>query len=110
MSNSIRQIMAKAYKNVLSNPREAKFAWRMQRMFKKSETRRKEVLIQEGLEVPPLLISSIAGWNMPTSYSYHSQGMKKNWADAWPPAAAFSTSVQTAPQNLVLSLRSPMGT
>ena len=60
MSNSIRQIMAKAYKNVLSNPREAKFAWRMQRMFKKSETRRKEVLIQEGLEVPPLLISSIA--------------------------------------------------
>lgn len=26
MSNSIRQIMAKAYKNVLSNPREAKFA------------------------------------------------------------------------------------
>ena len=32
MSNSIRQIMAKAYKNVLSNPREAKFAWRMHRL------------------------------------------------------------------------------
>ena len=69
MSNSIRQIMAKAYKNVLSNPREAKFAWRMQRMFKKSETRRKEVLIQEGLEVPPLLISSIA-----TTCNLHCKG------------------------------------
>ena len=31
MSGSIRNIMAKAYKNVLSNPREAKFAFRMQR-------------------------------------------------------------------------------
>ena len=30
MSGSISRIMAKAYKNVLSNPREAKFAFRMQ--------------------------------------------------------------------------------
>jgi hypothetical protein len=29
MSNSIRTIMAKAYKSVLSNPREATFAYRM---------------------------------------------------------------------------------
>jgi len=41
MSNSIRNIMAKAYKSVLSNPREAKFAYRMQTLFQKSEKRRK---------------------------------------------------------------------
>ena len=60
MSGSIRNIMAKAYRNVLSNPREAKFAFRMQRLFEKSEKRRRKVLEQEGLEVPPFLISSIA--------------------------------------------------
>ena len=60
MSGSIRDIMAKAYKNVLTNPREAKFAWRMQRLFTRSEKRRKAVLDQEGLDVPPFLISSIA--------------------------------------------------
>jgi hypothetical protein len=59
MSNSIRTIMAKAYKSVLSNPREAKFAYRMQTHFQKSEKRRKKMLEQEGLEVPPFLISSI---------------------------------------------------
>ena len=40
MSNSIRNIMTTAYKNVLSNPREAKFAFTMQRIFEKSEKRR----------------------------------------------------------------------
>lgn len=48
MSGSIRNIMAKAYKNVLSNPREARFAWRMQRLFTRSDKRRKSVLDQEG--------------------------------------------------------------
>ena len=42
MSTSIRTIMAKAYKSVLSNPREAKFAYRMQTHFQKSEKRRKK--------------------------------------------------------------------
>ena len=60
MSNSIRTIMAKAYKSVLSNPREAKFAYRMQTLFQKSEKRRRKMLEQEGLEVPPFLISSIS--------------------------------------------------
>lgn len=69
MSNSIRQIMAKAYKNVLSNPREARFAWRMQRLFARSETRRKTVFEEEGLEVPPFLISSIA-----TTCNLHCKG------------------------------------
>ena len=60
MSGSISRIMAKAYKNVLSNPREAKFAFRMQQLFAKSEKRRKKVKEQEGIEVPPFLICSIA--------------------------------------------------
>ena len=60
MSGSIRTIMMKAYKNVLSNPREAKFAFRMQQLFEKSEKRRRKILDTEGLEVPPFLICSIA--------------------------------------------------
>lgn len=69
MSGSIRNIMAKAYRNVLSNPREAKFAYRMQRLFEKSEKRRRKVLDEEGLEVPPFLISSIA-----TTCNLHCKG------------------------------------
>ncbi|MBQ9665419.1 MAG: radical SAM protein [Bacteroidaceae bacterium] len=69
MSNSIRNIMAKAYKNVLSNPREAKFAYRMQTLFQKSESRRKKVQEKEGLEVPPFLISSIS-----TTCNLHCKG------------------------------------
>lgn len=69
MSNSIRNIMAKAYKNVLSNPREAKFAYRMQRLFEKSEKRRRKMLDEEGLEVPPFLISSIS-----TTCNLHCKG------------------------------------
>ena len=49
MSGSISRIMAKAYKNVLSNPREAKFAFRMQQLFAKSEKRRKKVQEKEGI-------------------------------------------------------------
>ncbi|MCR4614064.1 MAG: radical SAM protein [Bacteroidaceae bacterium] len=60
MSESIRRIMAKAYKNVLSNPREAKFAYRMQTLFQQSEKRRRKMHDEEGLEVPPFLISSVS--------------------------------------------------
>lgn len=60
MSGSIRRIMEKAYKNVLSNPREAKFAFKMQQLFAKSEKRRRRVKEQDGFDVPPFLISSIA--------------------------------------------------
>lgn len=69
MSESIRRIMAKAYKNVLSNPREAKFAYRMQTLFQKSEKRRQKMLEEEGLEVPPFLISSIS-----TTCNLHCKG------------------------------------
>jgi MoaA/NifB/PqqE/SkfB family radical SAM enzyme len=60
MSGSISRIMSKAYRNVLTNPREAKFAFKMQTLFAKSEKRRKKVREQEGIDVPPFLISSIA--------------------------------------------------
>ena len=69
MSSSIRNIMAKAYKNVLLNPREAKFAYKMQRLFDKSEKRRSKVLDEEELEVPPFLISSIS-----TTCNLHCKG------------------------------------
>ncbi|MBR1487618.1 MAG: radical SAM protein [Bacteroidales bacterium] len=69
MSGSIRNIMATAYKNVLSNPREARFAWRMQRLFQQSERRRAEVSSREGIDVPPFLISSIA-----TTCNLHCKG------------------------------------
>lgn len=60
MAESIRNIMAKAYLNVLGNPREARFVARMQRAMGRAERRRKECLEKEGLEVPPFLIASIA--------------------------------------------------
>ncbi|MBQ8989304.1 MAG: radical SAM protein [Prevotella sp.] len=69
MSGSISRIMAKAYKNVLSNPREAKFAFRMQQLFAKSEKRRKKVKEQEDIDIPPFLISSIS-----TTCNLHCKG------------------------------------
>lgn len=69
MSGSIRNIMTKAYKNVLSNPREAKFAYKMQRLFEKSEKLRSKMAEIEGLDVPPFLISSIS-----TTCNLHCKG------------------------------------
>ena len=69
MSDGIARLMAKAYKNVLSNPREAKFAFRMQQTFSKSEKRRKKVKEQEDLDVPTFLISSIS-----TTCNLHCKG------------------------------------
>lgn len=60
MAESIRNIMAKAYLNVLSNPRETRFVARMQRSISKAERRRQEYLEKESLDVPPFLIASIA--------------------------------------------------
>ena len=69
MSGSISRIMAKAYKNVLSNPREAKFAFRMQQLFAKSEKKRKKMKEQEDIDIPPFLISSIS-----TTCNLHCKG------------------------------------
>ncbi len=60
MAESIRNIMATAYLNVLGNPREARFVAKMQRTVSKAERRRKAYLEKEGVEVPPFLIASIA--------------------------------------------------
>lgn len=49
MSASIGRIMSTAYRNVLSNPREAKFAFKMQQLFARSEKRRRKIRQQEGL-------------------------------------------------------------
>ena len=60
MSGSIRNIMATAYKSVLTNPREARFVLKLQKTFARSEKRRAKVKKEEGLDVPPFLISSIS--------------------------------------------------
>lgn len=60
MAGSIRRIMEKAYRNVLSNPREAAFARKMQRIFRQSEKHRRAVRDTEGIDIPPFLISSMA--------------------------------------------------
>ena len=69
MSDAIRRIMAKAYRNVLSNSLEAKTVWRLQQTFLKSEKRRAAVKEKEGVDVPPFLICSIA-----TSCNLHCKG------------------------------------
>lgn len=60
LNNSIRNIMSNAYKAVLSNPKEALFVLKMQRTLLKAEKRRKKVLDNDALHIPPFLISSIA--------------------------------------------------
>ena len=60
MSGAIRRIMEKAYRNVLGNPREAKTVFRLQQIFLKSESRRKSVAKETGIDVPPFLICSIS--------------------------------------------------
>ena len=60
MSSGIRDLMATAYLGVLSNPREAQFVHRMQKVFARGEKLRRKAQKNEGLNVPPFLIASIA--------------------------------------------------
>ncbi len=69
MSEAIRRIMAKAYRNVLTNPLEAKTVFRLQQTFLKSEKRRAAVKKAEGVDVPPFLICSIS-----TTCNLHCKG------------------------------------
>ena len=69
MSNAIRGIMSKAYRNVLSNPTEAKAVWRLQQTFLTSEKRRAKVREEEDVDVPPFLICSIS-----TTCNLHCKG------------------------------------
>ena len=69
MADGIREFMESAYRNVLSNPHEARFVHRMRRVVERSERKRREVLEREGLAVPPFLIASIA-----TTCNLHCKG------------------------------------
>ena len=69
MSEAIRRIMTKAYRNVLTNPLEAKTVFRLQQTFLKSEKRRAAVRKAEGVDVPPFLICSIS-----TTCNLHCKG------------------------------------
>ena len=69
MSESIAGIMTKAYKSMLFNPREALFAHKMRVLFKKSEKKRERYSKEEGIDVPPFLISSIS-----TTCNLHCKG------------------------------------
>lgn len=60
MTDNLRQLVQTAYRSVLSNPREARFALQLQRTFARGDRRRKQILKKEGLAVPPFLIASIA--------------------------------------------------
>ena len=69
MSDAIRRIMAKAYGNVLRNPLEAKTVWCLQQTFLKSEKRRAAIKAEDGVDVTPFLICSIA-----TTCNLHCKG------------------------------------
>ncbi len=69
MGNAIRNIMSKAYRNVLSNPREARTVFRLQQTFIHSEKRRAKLRESEGVDIPPFLICSIS-----TTCNLHCKG------------------------------------
>lgn len=60
MSDNLRGLVATAYRSVLSNPREARFALQMQLALRRGEMRRRRMKEKESLDVPPFLICSIA--------------------------------------------------
>ncbi len=60
MSDNLRELVQTGYRSVLDNPREARFALQLQRTVARGERRRKRILKEEGLAVPPFLICSIA--------------------------------------------------
>lgn len=59
LNNGIKNLMSHAYKSALSNPKEALFIFRMQKVFGKAEKKRSDYK-KENLHIPPFLISSIA--------------------------------------------------
>ncbi|MBR1517614.1 MAG: radical SAM protein [Bacteroidales bacterium] len=69
MANSINRIMVTAGRAMLRNPREALFALRMRRKFRKSKATRERVKSETGIDVPPFLIASIA-----TTCNLHCKG------------------------------------
>lgn len=60
MTDNLRGLVETAYRTVLTNPREARFALQLRRILARGDKRRREILKKEGIEVPPFLIASIA--------------------------------------------------
>ncbi len=60
MTDNLQQLVMTGYRSVLDNPREARFALQLQRTVSRGDRRRKKILKDEGLAVPPFLICSIA--------------------------------------------------
>lgn len=60
MTDNLMGLVQTGYRSVLSNPREARFALQLQRTMSRGDRRRKKILKDEGLAVPPFLICSIA--------------------------------------------------
>jgi len=60
LNNGVRNIISNAYKAVITNPKESLFMLRMQKVFSKSEKKRKAFMENENLHIPPFLISSIS--------------------------------------------------
>jgi MoaA/NifB/PqqE/SkfB family radical SAM enzyme len=60
LNTGVKNLMATAYRAAVSNPKELLFVLNMKRVFIRSEKRRKVLLKEENLHVPPFLISSIA--------------------------------------------------
>ncbi len=60
MNDNLRQLVQTARRSVFSNPREASFAMRFMGSLTKGEKRRRYMKENEGIDVPPFLICSIA--------------------------------------------------
>jgi MoaA/NifB/PqqE/SkfB family radical SAM enzyme len=60
LNTGVKNLMATAYRAAVSNPKELFFVLNMKRVFTRSEKRRKALLKEENLHIPPFLISSIA--------------------------------------------------
>lgn len=60
MADNLHGLVNTAYRSVLSNPREARFAMRFMRSLAKGEKRRIQMKKEEATDVPPFLICSIA--------------------------------------------------
>lgn len=60
MTSGITRIVNTAYKNVISNPRQALFFAKTQIAFSKAEKCRRSIYEKSGINVPPFLIASIA--------------------------------------------------
>jgi MoaA/NifB/PqqE/SkfB family radical SAM enzyme len=60
LNTGVKNLLTTAYRAAVGNPKELFFVLNMKRVFTRSEKRRKALLKEENLHIPPFLISSIA--------------------------------------------------